>query len=93
MLSKILNKNITAHYTLPYPQVMHDNPNVEQPGEVEPVLTSILLGNLVHTDNNFLPNYSNTRTVQAAELEPEPVAQPSRELVARPSREVADLLP
>jgi hypothetical protein len=64
---------------------MHDNPNVGQLEGVEPALTSILLDNLVHTGNNLLPNYSNTKTVQAAEPELEPVALPPQE--------AADLLP
>lgn len=58
---------------------MHDNPNAALPEEVEPELTAIPPGNLVHRDNNLLPNHSNTRTGQVAEAEQAPVALPSRE--------------
>lgn len=62
--------------------------NAELSGEVEPELTSILLGNLVYTDNNLLPSHSNTRTGWAAVPVVELVQEQA--IVALSSREVAD---
>ena len=63
--------------------------NAALPGEVEPVLTSILPGNLAHKDNTLLLSYSNTKTGRAAV----PVVEPVQAVAVPPSREVADLLP